>query len=143
MEQRVYRLMGTQRSISNGFFAVREKIRRRAQISRIHWANKESLFDSRPMQEISFVFAISRLVLETIQPASPEEKRPAHFVHSPSHTDVTIEWSCILFTYLLTPWSRVLLKKLTASQLVKKFLAFYGTRNFIAAFITARILSLS
>jgi len=32
-----------------------------------------------------------------------------------------------LLTYLLTPWSRVLLEKLTGSQLVKKFLAFYGT----------------
>jgi hypothetical protein len=30
-------------------------------------------------------------------------------------------------TYLLTPWSRVLLEKLTSLQLVKKFLAFYGT----------------
>ena len=30
-------------------------------------------------------------------------------------------------TYLLTPWSRVLLEKLTGSQLVKKFPAFYGT----------------
>jgi len=29
--------------------------------------------------------------------------------------------------YLHTPWSRVLLEKLTGSQLVKKFPAFYGT----------------
>jgi len=29
--------------------------------------------------------------------------------------------------YLRTPWSRVLLEKLTGSQLVKKFPAFYGT----------------
>jgi hypothetical protein len=28
---------------------------------------------------------------------------------------------------LLTPWSSVLLEKLTGSQLVKKFPAFYGT----------------
>jgi hypothetical protein len=28
--------------------------------------------------------------------------------------------------YLLTPWNTVLLEKLTDSQLVKKFLAFYG-----------------
>jgi hypothetical protein len=34
-------------------------------------------------------------------------------------------------TYLLTPWSRVLLEKLTGSKLVKKFSAFYGTRRFI------------
>jgi hypothetical protein len=45
--------------------------------------------------------------------------------------------------YLLTPWSRVLLEKLTGSQLVKKFTAFYGTRRFITAFTSARQLSLS
>src|SRR5215471_6192786 len=32
-------------------------------------------------------------------------------------------------TYLLTPWNRVLLEKLTGLQLVKKFPAFYGTRR--------------
>jgi hypothetical protein len=32
---------------------------------------------------------------------------------------------------LLTPWSRVLLEKLTGLQLVKKFPAFYGTRRLI------------
>ena len=32
--------------------------------------------------------------------------------------------------YLLTPWCRVLLEKLTGLQLVKKFPAFYGTRRF-------------
>ena len=44
--------------------------------------------------------------------------------------------------YLLTPWCRVLLEKLTGLQLVKKFPAFYGTRRFITAFISARHLSL-
>jgi hypothetical protein len=34
-------------------------------------------------------------------------------------------------TYLLTPWSRVLLEKLTGLQLVKKFPSFYGTRRFL------------
>ena len=34
-----------------------------------------------------------------------------------------------LLTNLLAPWSRVLLQKLTTSQLVKKFPAFYGTRG--------------
>ena len=34
-------------------------------------------------------------------------------------------------TYLLTPWCRVLLEKLTGLQLVKKFPAFHGTRRFI------------
>ena len=49
----------------------------------------------------------------------------------------------ILLTYLLTPWSRVLLEKLTGFQLVKIFPAFYGTRRFITALTSARHLSLS
>jgi hypothetical protein len=49
----------------------------------------------------------------------------------------------ICLTYFLTPWSTVLLEKLTGLQLVKKFPAFHGTRSFIAAFTTACHLSLS
>ena len=48
-----------------------------------------------------------------------------------------------LVTYICTPWSRVLLEKLTSLQLVSKFPAFYGTRKFITAFTSARHLSLS
>jgi len=40
----------------------------------------------------------------------------------------------IIITYLLIPWSWVLLEKLIGSQLVKKFPIFYGTRRFITAF---------
>jgi len=43
-----------------------------------------------------------------------------------------------LLTYLLTSWSRVLLEKLTVSQLVKKFPAFYGTTRLIIAFTSGR-----
>ena len=46
-------------------------------------------------------------------------------------------------TYLLTPWCRVLLEKLTGLQLVKKFPAFYGTRKFITALTSVRHPSLS
>ena len=46
-------------------------------------------------------------------------------------------------TYLLTACSRVLLEKLTGSQLVNEFPAFYGSRRFITAFASARHLSLS
>jgi hypothetical protein len=46
-------------------------------------------------------------------------------------------------TYLTTPWSRVLFEKLTGSQLVEKFPAFYGTRRLITAFTNARHLPLS
>jgi hypothetical protein len=37
----------------------------------------------------------------------------------------------VKLTYLLTPWSRILLEKLTGLQLVKKFPIFYGTRRFL------------
>jgi len=71
-----------------------------------------------------------------------------------NHGHTSIWWSIIIKTvtltlqrrlliYLLTPWSRVLLDKLTGFQLVKKFLVFYGTRRFITAFTSARHLSLS
>ena len=46
-------------------------------------------------------------------------------------------------TYLLTPWCRVLLEKLTGLQLVKKFPAFHRTRRFITALTSLRHLSLS
>ena len=48
-----------------------------------------------------------------------------------------------LLTYLLAPWCRVLLEKLTGLQLVKKLPAFYGTRRFITALTRVRHLSLS
>jgi hypothetical protein len=49
----------------------------------------------------------------------------------------------INYPYLLTPWSRVLLEKLTGSGLVKTFLTFYGTRSFLTVLTSARHLSLS
>jgi hypothetical protein len=49
----------------------------------------------------------------------------------------------IFSTYLLTPWCRVLLEKLTGLQLVKKSPAFHGTRRFITALTSVRHLSLS
>jgi hypothetical protein len=44
---------------------------------------------------------------------------------------------------VLTPWSRVLLEKLTGFQPEKKFPAFHGTRRFITAFTSACYRSLS
>jgi hypothetical protein len=46
-------------------------------------------------------------------------------------------------TYLLTPWSRVLLEKLAGLQPIKKFPAFYGTRRFLTALTSARHETLS
>ena len=49
----------------------------------------------------------------------------------------------LLTPYLLTPWCRVLLEKLTGLLLVKKFPAFYGTQSFITSLTSVRQLSLS
>jgi len=44
------------------------------------------------------------------------------------------EYHLVFFnSYLLTPWCRVLLEKLTGLQLVKKFPAFHGILRFITA----------
>jgi hypothetical protein len=48
-----------------------------------------------------------------------------------------------LITYIRTPWSTVLLEKVTGLQVVKKFPAFYGNRRFITAFTSALHLPLS
>ena len=48
-----------------------------------------------------------------------------------------------LLSYLLTPWCRVLLEKLTGLQLVKKFPTFHWTRRFITALTSVLHLSLS
>ena len=56
---------------------------------------------------------------------------------------VTLKTIINLNTYLLTPWCRVRLEKLTGLQLVKKFPAFHGTRKFITALTNVRHLSLS
>jgi hypothetical protein len=55
----------------------------------------------------------------------------------------TALFNILQITYFLTPCSRVLLQKLTGSQLVKKYPAFYGTLKFITAFTSAHHLSLS
>ena len=48
-----------------------------------------------------------------------------------------------LLTDLLKPCNRIVLVKLTGSQLVKKFPEFNGTRRFITAFTSTRNMSLS
>ena len=48
-----------------------------------------------------------------------------------------------IITYLLTPWSRVLLEKLTGSAASQEIPRIFGTRKFITIFASARHLSLS
>jgi hypothetical protein len=65
-------------------------------------------------------------------------------IHAKRHNLFNLSFALnIIRTYLLIQWSRVLLEKLTGSQLVKKFPAFYGTQMFITAFTSARQLPLS
>jgi len=53
---------------------------------------------------------------------------------------VSLSYFC---THLHTPWSRVVLEKLTSLQLVKKLHTFHGTWRFITTFTSTRHLSLS
>ena len=48
-----------------------------------------------------------------------------------------------LLTYLLTPWSRVLLEKLTGSAASQEVPRIFGTRRFLTVLTSARHLSLS
>jgi hypothetical protein len=48
-----------------------------------------------------------------------------------------------LLTYLLTPWSRVLLEKRTGCAASQEIPRIYGTRKFITLLTSARHLSLS
>ena len=47
------------------------------------------------------------------------------------------------YAYLLTPWSRVLLEKLTGSASSQEIPSIFGTRRFITVLTSARHLSLS
>ena len=54
-----------------------------------------------------------------------------------------VEIRASVSTYLHTPWSTVLLEKLTGSQLVKTLSEFYGNRRYITAFTSTGHLPLS
>ena len=63
--------------------------------------------------------------------------------YSKSPCQCMIDSLQVKLTYLLTPWCRVLLEKLTGLQLVKKLPAFHGIPRFITALTSVRHLSLS
>ena len=85
----------------------------------------------RDFHEIWY-FKIFRKSIEKIQVPLKSDKTRRCFT-----------WRLTTLTYLLTPWCRVLLEKLTGLQLVKKFPAFHETRRFITALTSVRHLSLS
>ena len=68
---------------------------------------------------------------------------PPYFPHTYTHTHTHTHTRTRTNQYLLTPWCRVFLEKLTGLELVKKFPAFHGTRRFITALTSVRQLSLS
>jgi hypothetical protein len=87
-----------------------------------------------------------------IQHAWREEKCIQKFLSEKSQikrqllTDVNIRITEVQYhacNKLPNLWSRVILEKLIITQLVKKLLAFYGTRRFITVFKRARHWSLS
>jgi hypothetical protein len=59
---------------------------------------------------------------------------PVSIIPPMPHTRISL--FCYQLTNSLTPCSGVLLEKLTGSQLVNKFLAFYGPWRFLTAFTT-------
>jgi len=75
-------------------------------------------------------------------PTCPVYHNPPSTLSKPNPEFMNILLTYLL-TYLLTPWCRVLLEKLTGLQLVKKFPAFHGTQRFITALTSVRHLSLS
>jgi hypothetical protein len=76
----------------------------------------------------------SRVLFEKLTSSQLVKKFPAFYGTEVSLPHLQEPTTCppslvhaTLINYLLTPRSRVLLEKLTSSQLVKKFPAFYGT----------------
>ena len=67
----------------------------------------------------------------------------SHYVTHLTFLNEPTIYNSLALTYLLTPWCRVLLEKLTGLQLVKNFPAFHGTRRFITALTSVHQLSLS
>jgi len=68
------------------------------------------------------------------------KSHPAQYPHLPRQQQVILTY---LLTYLLTPWSRVLLEKLTGSEASQEIPRIFGTRMFITVLTSARHLSLS
>jgi hypothetical protein len=79
----------------------------------------------------------------------PEGSLPCSLVPSKHKPTDLCNWDAVCFLRgrnwgkQLIPWSRVSLEKLTVTQLVKKFPAFYGTRRFVTVFRKVRHWSLS
>jgi len=92
------------------------------------------------VQIIIFLYAISLLVCNHLlfKNFTPH---PCRYIHIWRKSCICVHiyiYITYLRTYLFTLWNRVIV-----SQLVKKFPAFHGTRRFITALTSVRLLSLS
>jgi hypothetical protein len=104
-----------------------------------------------PKIHSNIIFLFTRRSSKLSLPFRPFDQNSVCISHLPhacymtlSHSSST--WSCVRacdITNKQDPRSRFFLEKLTVTQLVKKFSAFYGTRRFITVFTTARHWSLS
>ena len=93
---------------------------------------------------VKLVPGLSRGCCWPLTPSSATvmEEKSYTSAHPLGHTGPVMGSVYFLLTHSLTPWSRVLLKKLTGSQLVKKFPEYHGTQMFITAFTSFCHLSL-
>ena len=75
---------------------------------------------------------------------SNHKQFPAHTgTRQTEYDDGPLQRYTYLLTYLLTPWSRVLLEKLTGSAGSQETPRIFGTRRFLTVVTSARHLSLS
>ena len=80
---------------------------------------------------------LAHVFLNTVKPPETHKAVPFFFRFSCYYSYLYFQY------YLFIPWIRVLLQKLTSSQLVKNFTTFYRTQSFMTAFTLARHLSKS
>jgi hypothetical protein len=92
-------------------------------------------------------FYLTASILRFQVTSSFEVNEPKFCMHLPLPSHVShFTMSSIYYHhhyYLLTPWSRVLLEKLTGFAASQEIPRFYGTRKFITILTSARHLSLS
>ena len=120
-------------------------VKARLTISGNDESNLYRIFQDRSHTGYKNVGCCECLITSLVHVTTPISLQTHHSLHlfNSGSVSATQLWATRLLPYLLTPWCRVLLKKLTGLQIVKKFPAFYGTRRFITALTSLRHLSLS
>ena len=90
---------------------------------------------------IQYYFPVSSVFIRLLRQYGILNKFLASVNHDMRNPHIFVIISSL--TYLLTPWSRVLLEKLTGSAASQEIPHFFGTRRFITVLTSARHLSLS